>query len=571
MSRQPDPLRLSRRHFVLLAGAWLVLVTLFAVDLVFGRHLQVDEFQNAYHSRLLVVPGGIATVGYVKPYMVPLGYLSLLFDRTAPILLSFRLVFFGFFLLNLLLLAFAPAGFSSRAGRLFVLAGASLLYPLWKFGFEIRHDVLIATGNLALFLLTQRALAGRLGPRGFACGGAVAVWTALAGHKAVIYALPFSILFVAAASPDRWWRAPVRPLARAASWWAIGAAAALSLSGGLVAITGHFGVMTGKFSEFFVSLGEVDSFSSWPNFAELAAATPVVTGAAASFMVVQLLQMVRTRQFLHLTPSTVTAVYLVWTALVFFKNPNPYPYNALHLLPFVFLAAADLASRVRFANRESTYAAGAAVLAALLVSWILGRASDPYNVPNEHQLSYIELAEELTGPDQHVVDGVGMVLTRLPADAHWHLHSAHMSAYRRGQRTSFAEIIERSTSPVAITNYRWTWLPPRDRAVLEQRYVQLGRNFYVLGANAAGSAGEFSVHAAGRYQVVVRADDSISELRIDGQPVAPDRVLALSAGAHHYRGAPPGGMQIVWLGPRLPELPLLNDVARGQHIVLPHF
>src|SRR5690606_2195181 len=99
----------------------------------------------------------------------------------------------------------------------------------------------------------------------------------------------------------------------------------------------------------------------------------------------------------------------------------PFPYNLLLVAPFFCLAALDGAGRLRRGARG-------AVLGLLLVANLAGLAlvvrQRPYlRYPSSFQLGFAEAAEEMTGPGEPVLDGIGLVVTRPPADRDWLIHS----------------------------------------------------------------------------------------------------------------------------------------------------
>jgi hypothetical protein len=562
----------SGRAFALSVGLWLIVLTYFAVDLVLGRHFQVDELQLAQTACLLGRPDEHVFVGLAKPYLLPLALLCRSLGDTTTILLSFRLVFFLGFVLNLGLIATAQVAFPSRRGRIFVLALASLLFPFWKFGFEIRHDVLLLSVNLVMFGLTQRAVTSGLSARGFALGGATAGFgVTCLSSKILFYVLPFSLLLIASAAPCSWWRADLRRTGRAALMWLAGFAAAVSVVVIALMLLGFDELMLSRAKRYFDFVGDEGGFSSLPNYEQLAAAVPLIFAASGVFLVAFAIQSVRERTLLHLTPTSVTATYLIWATVVFFKNPQPYPYNDLHLLPFTLLAAVQLAARVRFDDHASRTIAASAVLSALAVTWTQALEHDRYNVPNAHQLSYARAAETLTAPDQSILDGVGLVLTRPPPDPDWQLHSLFMAAYRQGSRRSFADIMAAAAPPVAMTNYRWQWLSKRDLGLLHERYIEVARGFFVLGVELPAGDGSFKIWRPGRYVARLPSSPTTPAMTTDGGSLPDDLVLTLSAGPHRYAQAPEGTTRLLWLGPTASEFPKILEVPRGGHLMLPHF
>jgi hypothetical protein len=167
---------------------------------------------------------------------------------------------------------------------------------------------------------------------------------------------------------------------------------------------------------------------------------------------------------------------------------------------------------------------------------------------NQVQLSYIAAAESLTGPNDTVLDAVGMVLTRKPPHPDWMLLGRSMPYYHQGWRKTFARIMIDTPSPVLIDNLRWGWLPEEDLRVRDERYVAIRPGLFVLGQRLTRGAGQFVVHASGRYRV--------EGARVDGRAGMVD----LTAGPHAYSDAEMGA--VYWLGPNgLTEPPLVQPLV----------
>jgi hypothetical protein len=187
----------------------------------------------------------------------------------------------------------------------------------------------------------------------------------------------------------------------------------------------------------------------------------------------------------------------------------------------------------------------------MLLVFMRAWLTDPFLTrTNVGQLSYIDAAEALTGPDDTVLDGAGLVLTRRPPDKYWMIHSQFLAEYYRGRRTSFAEIIASRTSPVILDNYRWTWLTRHDRSARDAWYVRVAPRLFVLGQHLAPGAGEIVIHYSGRYRVT-GADPIHESARIDGNLLPVDGVVQLRTGAHAYEAVGAKGADLLWMGPKL--------------------
>jgi hypothetical protein len=555
-------------------GLWFVGMVAYGLPHAIWRHFHVDEIQIAYNVALWGVHRLDGYANYAAPFMVPLAWMIGGLSTTAAMLLVLRVAFFVVFMVNLIAIAVAQPYFRSRAGVLCVLAGVTLLHPFWEHGFEIRHDVLLVTGSILLYGIAQRVVRRRdAEPWVLLAAGAIAAAMLLNAYKGVVYCVPFSGVVLLAAVAPRWREgraragsalARVRSLARPLAWFAAGAAASVIISLGLLAVAGHLDEFGATMSRF--SGGERPyRFSPGGELVRVALDSPLVYGAAILFAVLVAIDLVRQR--LRIAGATaLTAAFLAWNVAALFINPVPFPYNFIHITPFVFLAALDVLARIHIeAPRARRIAVAVALSAAAL---LFGRSwrTEPYMTrTNEAQLSYIRAAEAMTDPARDtVLDGVGLVLSRRPPHPDWMLHSLWMPAYRAGRRTSFAEMMIEHPSPVVIGSYRWGWLPSRDLAVLHERYVRLYPELFVLGSAVAGPAGEFAIHYPGRY-FVHPADGKgpLAALRVDGATLAAPAALSLAPGLHRYSGAGQAGILVHWLGPTLDGppavLPLLPE------------
>jgi len=88
----------------------------------------------------------------------------------------------------------------------------------------------------------------------------------------------------------------------------------------------------------------------------------------------------------------------------------------------------------------------------------------------------------------------------------------------------------------------------------------------VLGARLAGADGDFEVHRSGRY-LAPPLPTPAPELRVDGAPLPPGRILHLEAGRHRYAGAGDAGLIFHWIGPHLDAPPAVEPLPGGRMYV----
>ena len=261
----------------------------------------------------------------------------------------------------------------------------------------------------------------------------------------------------------------------------------------------------------------------------------------------------RLRSQARLSPSLVTACYLVWALVILNVNPSPYPYNVLHVAPYVVLAALDAAHWLLQAWPRAARPILAVCATGTVAAFLLLAPADAYlRGESTLQLSYMNAAEALTDPQDAVIDAVGLVPSRRPVGRDWMLHSGFMKAYSEREREQFADLILEAKPPVAITNYRWGWLGPRDVETLARYYLALAPDFLVLGFHSRTPSGQFELLRSGRYLIHV---DRRRPALIDGRPIQTG-THRLAAGTHEYAGAE-AGLDIAWLGPRAARLPAL--------------
>ena len=307
---------------------------------------------------------------------------------------------------------------------------------------------------------------------------------------------------------------------------------------------------------FFGHLADVDAFSPWPRLLQFASSYPHLVCLAA-LAAGHAFWRVRRRPW-QLRAGTVTALYVIGMLIFLELNPAPFAYNFLYLVPFMLFGALDTARRLgrSFRGRSERVALGVALTVATLLGGIgLGLRDLYFTAENQYQLGYVEAAESVTDPDRDsVLDGVGLVLTRRPALRDWELHGSFMKAYSEGRRQSFAELLRNDPPPVVLTNIRWYSFDEELR-LLNERYFQMAKDFWLLGAALSGGESELMIHRGGRY--VFR---NVREgVLIDGRPLQEPGIVYLDAGLHRVESTSAEPILVHWIGPatslRLKPLP----------------
>lgn len=533
------------RRLVLLGGVgvWLVALMTFGLPRALERHFHVDEIQIAYEAALLGVHDLPAFANGTAPSLIVLGWLIGSLDQTATMLGVLRLAYFAMFVLNLVAIAWAQPYFRTSLGRAAVLAAVTLFHPLWLNGFEIRMDVLVVGGSILLFGLTQRAVEAAAPTRWlFFVGGMASAWMQVNSFKSFVYWVPFGAVLVGIGV----WRARRAREAwhPSALFFLAGFVSMFALSFGLVAASGHTDVMLRGVAAFSSNVERANRFTPTPELVRLALDSPVVFGLAAVSVA---LVAYRAAKKHASACDAITIIYLFWVFFTLYVNPTPYPYNFIHVLPFVAIAAIGATSKLaqRPQGVDPRWAVGVALAAAIV--FVRAWTRDPFLTrTNAAQLSYIAAAEALTTADDTILDGAGLVLTRRPPHEHWLVHSLRMTRYKDGELTRFADIMRTRPSPVVLDNYRWSWLSPDDLRTRDERYVRLAPRLLVLGQRLSPTSGSLDVHYAGRYRLATANDDAV---RLDGAPLPAGGIVTLTVGPHRYEGIDARGGLVHWVGP----------------------
>lgn len=524
---------------------WATIVGWYGLNYALDRNYQVDEFQNAQNIVLLAKGG--KWISYAPLRTLP----NLLLCRVAngawstiANLSVMRLLYFLLLLANLTLIARVQPFVRGQWGRIGVLVGATLLFPIWEHGIEIRPDNALLLLQLLGFGFVLAALESS-GWRRVAMLfllGLSAAGMHYSTAKAIAYWPPHVCLGVVVcivhprlARP----RSIVAWLAASATGFGLGAFLfwLLNVICGTESVTT---VAAGLNSGFVTaSLRMQTRFSPLPLLGEEVLKNPalVLAGVLASSVAIREFSLRSWRDYL---PRLVACAYFAWSVCVLLINPTPFPYNMLHVAPFAFIFAILALSHLARNNRALL-----GVLAAVHALTFIRNAmtSEFFLHSNFHQCSYIDAAEYITPEDEPVLDAVGMVTSRPPASKQWWIHWFNWGNYFAGRYRNYADIMREDKPPVVITNFRWRWMRGDEHKVLESMYVEPHHRFHVLGANLNPCLNEFELARTGHY--VIRAYGTKEALIIDGEPVHDKDMLHLSAGHHAY--STPVEAMLLWV------------------------
>jgi hypothetical protein len=280
-------------------------------------------------------------------------------------------------------------------------------------------------------------------------------------------------------------------------------------------------------------------------------------------------------------------VLLLGAALTaLFANPNPYPYNLLHVVPYAFLLAFRYS--VMLWNKVPQRFAFAPIALSLVAFTHLvpfaNATQRHWPMTNFRQEQLMSLTEDLTDPQRDTFfDGIGMVPTRNLCDVRTFIHGQNLKSLVAGPGPHVRDMLAANPPSVVILSYRTDWLPKEDHEFINQRYVPLAGDFMVLGTLLPPGGGSFEVYHAGRYHITSAAGSNIvgtypepknwkeafaqpqEELplagTLDGVPLN-GRPIELAVGTHRIACAPDQKAAVAWVGPHLEKI---ARIPEGDH------
>jgi hypothetical protein len=325
----------------------------------------------------------------------------------------------------------------------------------------------------------------------------------------------------------------------------------------------------------------------WSTLGRLLTQTPLLVALIIAALTAVLADLRRLgRKALSWDGNLPEALLFLGTAGVLFVNPNPYPYNLLQLVPFAFIFAFRYATRLKevLVNRPALLPVMCSIL--LFVHLVpFGIATRRhFDFTNSRQQQLMSLAENLTDArTDPVYDAIGMVPTRQSIGFRWFLHSLNIQNFTKGPGPHVHDMLAEHPAAVLIPSYRTDWLPEEDHDFIQQRYVALADDFYVLGKVLPAGGGTFEIFRPGRYRIstlqgsgladtspagvkgAVYADDTERiNGTLDGAPLA-DRSVELAIGQHRIETSASLQPAVLWIGPRLDRVPRM---VAADHSVL---
>ncbi len=564
---EEGPGSLFREGSLLRILGWVTVagLVLTSIYLAVNRIFQVDEAQQVFQSVILARGQSSSFYTYAPlHHLGPMAWVAHHAGTAKDMFTWDRLIYLVVFWINLLLLARICAGGWRNRSFLPWLLFAATLEPVWDYGFEIRHDNLLLTGILLLWLLVRGEARRSWVTAGFT--GLLAIVLQFIAFKAFLYWIPCTLAILLFPPPA------VQPSGRLrlALEWLGGALLGLVLVRLAYALGGGWSVALEGFRGGVSVSASVERFSPFPALFRMVSQTPLVValGMAAAAAAIHR-WVAEGRSFVGWGTAFPELVLLTCLLASFLANPTPFPYNLLFLAPFLLIAGAGLVRRVLPERRPAVVAMAVATAAFCHFVPFLSQTYRHFGRTNDRQEELMTLAERMTDPARdRVFDGTGLVPTRATVGYHWLVHSLTLRHFQDGSWPSVRELLEKNPAPIVIPNYRTNWLPAADRSFLTSHYVALADDFLVLGSTMPSGGGTYVCLQPGRYEIMLAGPPEagkVAPIEVDGRAVAPESVLNLTRGPHEVRTESPARAIIVWLGPSLDKVPRL---APGSHLNL---
>lgn len=553
----PQAMPRNTRNLALCLLLALVLLSLY---LAFSRIYQVDEAQNVYAARIAASHWTDRYFTAVEIWHLwPLSWFAAWVQDSAPLLHLSRAFMVVVFWANLALIAYTSGVRWNSAAFLWALLGVATLTPLWDYGFEIRHENLLLL-LLLLFLAVLRNGTGRW--LGYLAGALVALMQ-FTTFKSFAYWLPllgwFLVFPPGSPRPSR-------------GRWAIQAGAGfVAAAAAVLAVLMAQGQLSLVLNGFQVGLGVTSQvatrFAPFDTFNRLLQQAPLLTGLAAAALADSLWTLIRDgRGALHAEGAWPEAVLLLGSLAALIANPAPHPYNLCLLVPFAFILAVRWSVGILGPICARGGSLRVLVIGVLCVGHVLPSLKANLrhlDMGNERQLQLVRLAESMTDPTaDRVYDAAGLVSSRESIGRQWFLHSLVRARIYQGQQPSVKQMLEERPAAVLIPNYRFRWLNKEDIAFIQENYLPLAGDFFVLGRDLNGPIARFRCLHPGRYAIAVanlNQNGNNAELLLDGKPVAVPCVQPLAKGEHTLAVLDDRAISVQWLGPNLTRPPTLTQ------------
>jgi len=472
-----------------------------------------------------------------------------------------RMLFVALMWVNLLLMAKASGVRLRSANGLLLLLLAATLEPMWDYGFEIRHDNLLLTCLLLLWVVLRPL--GRPLPAASFVAGALAAVMQFVAFKSFLYSVPligFFLLFPADV-------VSIRGRVRAVIGALTGALCGLFLGWLAYRLAGTWPLFLASVrSGMRFSASGVERFAPWNTLVRLLSQAPLLAGGAAAVLVAPFLRaeggprgvLLRLRT----NPHAPEWAFLLVCLGALLANPTPFPYNLVLLVPAMFIAVlrqrAPLVEGIR--SIPMGWLLCPILVAGHLLPWMTSTPRH-FDMSNERQMRVASLAEQLTDPARHrVFDGSGLVPTRDPIGYHWLIHSFTIGRLSDGTWPSIRSELASREVPVILPSYRTGWLSAPDKHFISSNYLALAQDFLVLGSRMEKGEGQWTALATGNYFLRTLGEGE-AWVDVDGRRVQPGSIR-LSRGPHNFRFPAQQSLIVIWSGPKGGPPPVLEPAQR---------
>ena len=221
-------------------------------------------------------------------------------------------------------------------------------------------------------------------------------------------------------------------------------------------------------------------------------------------------------------------------------NPFPYPYLHVTVLPTLAILAGAVVGRVAGSRGlDLERPVGLALVLALLLgacATSMPRLADVASRDREHQMETLRMVQRATGPDDAVLDLVGLYFR---PDGHYAylMTGQTFFRYHRGELQKIPDAMRERGVVAFLYNYRIRWLYGEDERFLQEHFVHYDRNLFLLGTPLVdlgpGESRTFEVLVGKRFR-----HDGDGEIRVDGEPFESGY---LEAGEHLIERVGPAG------------------------------
>jgi hypothetical protein len=197
------------------------------------------------------------------------------------------------------------------------------------------------------------------------------------------------------------------------------------------------------------------------------------------------------------TPNRIALIFsLVITGLVF-THDQPWPYVFIMALPFLSLWALRPLDAL---EHKPLYRSAAFVVLAIGIAASFGRNVSALRIDNRDQLTLVQRAERMTGPDELYFDGVGMLPNRSEPSTVWLDRFTILQSLREGRGSEVYRSFVARPPKVVLWSYRLDAIRPLIAPLIRSGYVRIAPNIWVAGRRlTAGKPALFDVPVAGVY------------------------------------------------------------------------